>query len=57
MTCDGCIGVEEVYVSLRDGQAIVKADDNVDPEELEKLYVVTKTPGISRNCVLISYAC
>ncbi len=54
MTCDGCvthitdalkstIGVEDVYVSLKDGQAIVRVDDNVDPGELEKLDVFTKT--------------
>ena len=54
MTCDDCvahvteglksaIGVKDVYISLKDGRAIVKADDNIDPKELEKLDVFTKT--------------
>ncbi len=54
MTCDDCvahvteglksaIGVKDVYVSLKDGKATVKADDSVNPKELEKLDVFTKT--------------
>ncbi len=54
MNCDDCvthvteglksaIGVKDVYVSLKDGKAIVKADDNIDPEDLKKLDVFTKT--------------
>jgi len=54
MNCDDCvthvteglksaIGVKDVYVSLKDGKAVVKADDNIDPKNLEKLDVFTKT--------------
>jgi copper chaperone CopZ len=50
MTCDDCVrhvteglnsahGVEDVSVSLKDGMAIVKADNGFDPEEIPKLDV------------------
>lgn len=45
------------YMWPKDWQAIVKVDDNVDPEELEKLDAFTKILGISRNCLLIYCRC
>ncbi|AGO61576.1 MULTISPECIES: heavy-metal-associated domain-containing protein [Ferroplasma] len=50
MTCDDCVrhvsgglkqaeGVTDVSVSLKDGMAVVKAMDTVDPENLLKLDV------------------
>ena len=50
MTCDDCVkhvteglsgasGVEDVSVSLKDGIAIVKADNGFDPDEIPKLDV------------------
>ena len=50
MTCDDCVkhitgglinaqGVEDVSVSLEDGMAMVKASNDVDPDELPRLDV------------------
>lgn len=50
MTCDDCVkhvceglssasGVENVTVSLKDGTAVVKANDKTDPEGLTRLNV------------------
>ncbi len=50
MTCDDCVahvskglneadGVTDVFVSLKDGIAIVKADNEIKPEDLTNLNV------------------
>ena len=50
MTCDDCVrhvnsglkdasGVQDVTVSLKDGMAIVRANDEINPEELPRLDV------------------
>ena len=50
MTCDDCVrhvtnglrdasGVQDVSVSLKNGMAIVKANDDINPEELPRLDV------------------